>query len=191
MAGRKGRALLRHLQTALRGGLFFIALSNPSQADNLAGIEFVSRHPLAYADPYLSQVWLISQSERLQPYLPEANQRQQLLHATLTAAAEYQLDPDLLLAIMHVESHFDRFAVSRAGAIGVMQIMGFWRQELEQEGANLLDTPTNIRMGSRILHHYLQREQGRIAWALSRYNGSSGQANYVLKVQKWWLYYRF
>ena len=91
-----------------------------------------------------------------------------------------------MLAVIEVESRFDRFAISRAGAQGLMQVMPFWKEELGRRDDNLTDTTTNLRYGCRILEFYLQRENGALHRALAAYNGSSGSRRYSERVQRAW-----
>ena len=86
--------------------------------------------------------------------------------------------PQLVLAVIDVESAFDPFAVSSAGAIGLMQVMPFWPTELGLKKKDLIDVELNIRMGTSILAYYLERERGDYRRALSRYNGSVGRREY-------------
>ena len=86
--------------------------------------------------------------------------------------------PQLVLAVIDVESSFNPFAVSSAGAVGMMQVMPFWPQELGLTKRDLLDIEMNIRMGTSILAYYLERERGDYRRALARYNGSVGRRAY-------------
>lgn len=86
--------------------------------------------------------------------------------------------PQLVLAVIDVESSFDPFAVSSAGAVGMMQVMPFWPGELGLTTRDLLDVEMNIRMGTSILAYYLERERGDYRRALARYNGSVGRRSY-------------
>jgi soluble lytic murein transglycosylase-like protein len=100
------------------------------------------------------------------------------------------LDPTLVLGLMEVESGFRKYAVSSAGAMGVMQVMPFWTRVLGQGEANMLfQWQTNLRFGCVILRHYLKLEDGHLAMALGRYNGSRGQSAYpqaVMAAQQRW-----
>jgi soluble lytic murein transglycosylase-like protein len=96
------------------------------------------------------------------------------------------LPPELVLAVIEVESHFDRYAVSQAGAQGLMQVMPFWKEEIGRPGDNLIQTETNLSYGCRILQFYLQQEQGQLNDALARYNGSAGSSVYSDKVKTAW-----
>jgi len=86
--------------------------------------------------------------------------------------------PQLVLAVIDVESSYDPFAVSSAGAVGMMQVMPFWPSELGLTTRDLLDVEMNIRMGTSILAYYLERERGDYRRALARYNGSVGRRSY-------------
>ena len=100
------------------------------------------------------------------------------------------LDPTLVLGLIEVESGFRKYAISSAGAMGVMQVMPFWTRVLGQgEATMLFQWQTNLRFGCVILRHYLKLEDGHLAMALGRYNGSRGQSAYpqaVLAAQQRW-----
>jgi soluble lytic murein transglycosylase-like protein len=101
------------------------------------------------------------------------------------------LDPSLVLGLMEVESGFRKYAVSGAGAIGVMQVMPFWPRLLTQGDATaLFQWQANMRFGCVILRHYLKIENGDVFMALGRYNGVRGQRAYpnaVMAAQQRWL----
>ena len=86
--------------------------------------------------------------------------------------------PQLVLAVIDVESAFDPFAVSHAGAVGLMQVMPFWPNELGLSTKDLVNVELNVRMGTSILAYYLDRERGDYRRALGRYNGSLGKREY-------------
>ena len=80
----------------------------------------------------------------------------------------------------------DRYAVSRVGAQGLMQVMPFWKEEIGRSDDNLTHTPTNLRYGYHILRFYLDREDQNLNRALAAYNGSSGSLRYPNKVRAAW-----
>lgn len=137
----------------------------------------------SFEDRYAAEVWLVDMGARLAPLVPDAEHRLELLRQVHAAATRSELPPELVLAVIEVESHFDRFAVSRAGAQGLMQVMPFWRNEIGRPGDNLTDNATNLAYGCRILQFYLQREQGHLVHALAAYNGSSGSRVYSDRVK--------
>ncbi len=136
----------------------------------------------SFVDRFDAEVWLLDMSQRLARHVPDIEERLHLLRIIHVEATRVGIAPELVLAVMEVESGFDRFAVSHAGAQGLMQIMGFWLQELEVEHNNLFDPALNVRMGCIILKHYLDRERGDLPAALARYNGSTGQRWYSDRV---------
>ena len=99
---------------------------------------------------------------------------------------ELRLPPGLVMALIDVESGFNRYAVSNAGAVGLMQVMPFWPESLGMRRHQLVRAPENIRMGCAIFRAYLRRENSNIARALARYNGSVGQRWYSDKVISQW-----
>jgi len=78
---------------------------------------------------------------------PEARE---IGRAILRYSGLHGLTPDLIVAIIRVESGGNLFAVSPRGAQGLMQVMPFWKRELGIEGT-LFDIDNNIRAGSHIL----------------------------------------
>ncbi len=97
-----------------------------------------------------------------------------------SAASEFGIDPWLVLAVMREESHFDAGAVSRAGALGLMQIMPATGREIANrlriayDESQLLEPSTNIRMGSWYLSSMLNRYNGDIPRAVGAYNAGPG-----------------
>ena len=92
-------------------------------------------------------------------------------------AKHHRLDPELILAIIAVESTFKERAVSRVGARGLMQVMPRPHAEKVQAiggSHQLFDPAKNIHVGSRILANYLDDHSGNLRRALLNYNGSLG-----------------
>lgn len=129
-----------------------------------------------------AEVWLLDMSTRLAPILPEADKRLPMLRAVHREAHRADLQPELVLALIQVESRFQRFAISSAGARGLMQIMPFWVDEIGRPDDNLFDVDTNLRYGCTILRYYLDMADGNLTEALARYNGSYGQYWYPARV---------
>ena len=102
-----------------------------------------------------------------------------------------QLPPDLVLALIEVESRFDRWAVSPAGAVGLMQVMPFWPRQLGVQN-QLVRVAPNIRMGCEILRYYLRAEH-QTGRARSRATtAASGRNTYpALVMQRWQRVWRF
>ncbi|MEQ9463981.1 MAG: transglycosylase SLT domain-containing protein [Haliea sp.] len=140
----------------------------------------------SFADRYDAEVWLVDMSARLERFVKDAEERLQLLRQVHAAAARASLPPELVLAVIEVESHFDRFAISRVGAQGMMQVMPFWKNEIGRADDNLTMNLTNFEYGCRILQFYLQREKGDLHRALAAYNGSLGSRRYSNKVYQAW-----
>lgn len=140
----------------------------------------------SFPDRYAAEVWLVDMSSRLAPFMADAEDRLQLLRLVHRSAVRSDLPPELVLSVIEVESAFNRYAVSRAGAQGLMQVMPFWRREIGRPDDNLTSNPTNLDYGCRILQFYLERENGHLHRALAAYNGSSGSRRYSNKVYRAW-----
>jgi soluble lytic murein transglycosylase-like protein len=136
----------------------------------------------SFKDRFQAQVWLADMSERLASKIPNPFYRVDLLRLVHEEAVRAKLRPEVVLAVIQVESNFDRFAISETGAQGLMQVMPFWKKEIGHPRDNLFKPRTNLRYGCTILKHYLIAEHGNLNAALARYNGSQGQRRYVAKV---------
>jgi soluble lytic murein transglycosylase-like protein len=131
-----------------------------------------------FADRYERAVWFAAMDPRLGRYVKDAREREQILHHVHCEARRVAVPPELVLAVMDVESRFDRYAVSSAGAVGLMQVMPFWPRELGMSNEQLVRIADNVRMGTTILGYYLRKERGNYPRALQRYNGSLGRPKY-------------
>ncbi|WP_232339805.1 lytic transglycosylase domain-containing protein [Ketobacter nezhaii] len=145
----------------------------------------------SFKDRFDAEVWLVDMDARLARYVKNPQERMHILQLVHTESHRFQLQPELVLSVMHVESLFDRYAVSTVGAQGLMQVMPFWKNEIGTTSDNLTDIATNIRYGCAILKTYLTREKGNMMRALARYNGSLGKTWYPERVFNAWERYWF
>jgi soluble lytic murein transglycosylase-like protein len=141
---------------------------------------------LRFKEPEDGYRWLLEMSDRLAQRIPDAKYRIELLKTVHYEATRAGLDPQLVLGIIHVESGFKKYAVSTAGARGLMQVMPFWVNLIGEGEHNLFHLRTNIRYGCVILRHYLDIEKGDLYRALGRYNGSLGKPDYPNLVLAAW-----
>lgn len=139
-----------------------------------------------FKDRFDADVWLTDMSARLKRYLPDDETRMRLLINIHKEASIAELNPQLVMAVIHVESGFNRFALSRVGAQGYMQVMPFWKKELGRVNDNLMNEATNLRYGCTILKYYIDKEKGNLQRGLARYNGSLGRTKYPEKVFRFW-----
>lgn len=134
--------------------------------------------------------WLGAMSDRLKKKKPEWQIRKEFLQTVWYESKRAGLDVALVLGLIQVESNFRKFAVSRVGARGYMQVMPFWTRVIgDGDAGKLFHMQTNLRFGCVILRHYLDREKGDLFMGLGRYNGSRGKAAYpdaVLGARKLW-----
>ena len=136
----------------------------------------------SFVDRFHAEVWLTDMSARLARQVSDPEERIEILTLVHMEASRVELPPELILAVIDVESNFDRYAISVADARGLMQIMPFWKDEIGRPGDNLLHTSTNLRYGCTILRFYYDKENGDLRRALARYNGSLGKRKYPNKV---------
>ena len=121
---------------------------------------------------------------RFNPRMPESV-KTAIASEISAASVKYEnLDIDLLCATITHESAFtwDPQVISPAGAMGLMQVMPFWLNEIGISDQNLFKVRTNLRMGCTILRYYMDMEPNNLGRALARYNGSLGRTVYPNKV---------
>jgi soluble lytic murein transglycosylase-like protein len=161
------------------------AISAPAHADRQQDPQLgkLLKQALAagacFEDKFDEQVWLAAMEPKLAKVVKDGKERAEILHHVHCEARRLQLPPGLVMAVIDVESRFDRWAVSSAGAVGLMQVMPFWPRQLGMTNHELVRIPQNVRMGCTILKFYLDRERGDYTKALARYNGSVGRRNYA------------
>jgi soluble lytic murein transglycosylase-like protein len=133
---------------------------------------------MAFRSSADAQRWLAEMDRRLARRMPDRKQRLELLRTVHYEATRARLDPQLVLGVIEVESGFRKYAVSRSGARGYMQVMPFWLKLIGRPTHNLFHLRTNLAYGCAILRYYLDVEKGDYFRALGRYNGSLGQPRY-------------
>jgi len=147
---------------------------------------------LLFANKEEGDAWLAEMSRRLEKRMPDKAYREGFLTTVHYEATRAGLDPQVVLSLINVESAFKKYAVSRVGARGYMQIMPFWTKAIGNPDHNLFDMRLNLRYGCTILRHYLDLERGNLFRALGRYNGSLGRAKYPNLVNgKWRKYWSY
>jgi soluble lytic murein transglycosylase-like protein len=190
-------------------GLCALLVTSPTQAGNqkeerlAASVRAALHAAVSDAPPTIAignsadrDRWLSEMSQRLEKRVlrnpnaykelrtPEA--RKELLITIHYEATRAGLDPQLVLGLIQVESRFRKYAVSKAGARGYMQVMPFWVKTIGNHEDNLFHMRTNLRYGCTILRHYLDLEKGNLFLALGRYNGSRGKSTYPDLVNTAW-----
>jgi len=92
----------------------------------------------------------------------------ELERAVTRAAQQHHLHPALLFAVMKAESSFNPIVVSKAGAVGLMQLVP--ETAMRHGVQNLYDTNENVAGGARHLRYLLDRFHGNTRLALAAYN---------------------
>jgi soluble lytic murein transglycosylase-like protein len=162
----------------------------PSVVAGLAAAVADQPVPADYARRAEVAPWIAEMSRRLASRIPREIDRVEFLSTVHYEATRAALDPELVLAVIHHESAFRKYAISSAEARGYMQVMPFWTRVLGSADQNLFHLRTNLRYGCTILRHYLSLENGDVYRALGRYNGSLGRAEYPTAVMTAALRYR-
>jgi soluble lytic murein transglycosylase-like protein len=156
-----------------------VAHADRQMDPELRGVVAAAIEPTrCFDDKYERAVWFATMEPRLKRYVGDPKERSQILEHVHCEAKRVDIPPELVLAVMDVESRFDRYAVSSAGAIGLMQVMPFWPRQLGMTNDQLVRIGDNVRMGTTILGYYLRKERGDYQRALQRYNGSLGRPDY-------------
>ena len=167
-------------------------LSNSVKALMQKSISDAAVPELFFADEIEAKKWLDIMSERLKKRIPDQAMREDFLRTVHYEATRAGLDPQLVLALIQVESGFKKYAVSSVGARGFMQVMPFWVSAIGTPEHDLFHLRLNLRYGCTILRHYLDIEHGDLYRALGRYNGSLGQPQYpnsvVVTWRRYWSY---
>lgn len=134
--------------------------------------------------------WVGLNGDKLKRKHPNFQVRREFLETVWYESRRAGLDPSLVLGLIEVESGFRKYAISRVGARGYMQVMPFWTRSIgDGDTSKLFHQQANLRFGCVILRHYLNIERGDLFLALGRYNGSRGRAEYpnaVLGARKRW-----
>lgn len=188
--------LIRRLALGLAVALLpAAALAGAQQYEPLAASVQASLHAAiadrASPEPHFSSIedkvnWMTEMSGRLTRRIPDRDARLDFLRTVHYEAKRAGLDPQMVLALIQVESGFKKYSVSSAGARGYMQVMPFWVRLIGTKDQNLFHMRVNLRFGCTILRHYLDIEKGDIYRALGRYNGSLGKPEYPNMVRGAW-----
>jgi soluble lytic murein transglycosylase-like protein len=163
-----------------------LATAGPAQASTDPELRRLLKEAVesdyGFEDRFDAQVWLLDMSNRLAKFVEDPQNRIDLLKQVHYEARRVDIEPELVLAVIEVESHFDEYAISVSGARGLMQVMPFWLDEIGISDKNLFKIRTNLRMGCTILRYYIDMEPDDLGRALARYNGSLGTTVYANKV---------
>lgn len=114
-------------------------------------------------------------SESTGPSSAAVDSTPQLENYFAEAAALYGVDIDLLKAVAKAESNFDPSATSKAGAMGIMQLMPDTASGLGIKDA--YDAHDNILGGAKLLAEYIERYDGDLSLALAAYNAGPGNVD--------------
>ena len=133
------------------------------------------------------QSWFDAMSRRLHSRMPDALLRTEFLQTVWYESRRAGLDPAMVMGLIQVESGFRKYAISKAGARGYMQVMPFWTRVIgDSQPSRLFHMQSNLRYGCAILRMYIDMENGNLYLALGRYNGSRGKPDYPNAVRAAW-----
>ncbi len=106
--------------------------------------------------------------------------RIELERAVVHAAGRHRVHPALLLAVMKAESSFNPLIVSKAGAVGLMQLVP--ETAMRHGVRNLYDTHENVAGGAKHLRYLLDRFHGNMRLALAAYNAGEHKVDRYGKI---------
>lgn len=152
------------LGTALVGAHWLLSGLPAAQAEIYQYIDANGTISLTNVPTDLRYRRIATQPNRLHPILSE----RELEPMISRYSRQHQLHPALIRAVIKAESGFDPMAVSRAGAIGLMQLMPQTAVRLEVR--DLYDPEDNIGGGTKYLRQLLDRFRGNLPLALAAYN---------------------
>jgi soluble lytic murein transglycosylase-like protein len=186
------RALRRALIAGLAASSGWAGLAHADQQRDpelRAVVAEAIAHSECFADKYDSAVWFKVMEPKLRRVMKDSDERMRLLKTAYCEANRtdvQRLPPGLILAVIDAESRFDRWAVSSAGAVGLMQVMPFWPEQLGMRRHELVQVEANMHMGCAILRFYLAKERNDVRKALARYNGAIGRREYPdIVITRW------
>jgi soluble lytic murein transglycosylase-like protein len=190
-AGRLGRLGLRAVLALIAGGLLVPQARADRQRDPALGpiVQRAITHARCFADRFDAAVWYTLMEPRLARFVHNPAERLDILKQVYCVTHQpgaSRLPPGLVMAVMEVESGFDRWAVSASGAVGLMQVMPYWPERLGMKRYELVHVAPNIRMGCAILRYYLTATRDDVRLALEEYNGSVGHHDYPDRVLTDW-----
>ena len=185
------RAWLAKASTSLVTLLLIgVAHADQQQDPGLKGvIQQAISEAECFTDHYDSAVWYTLMEPRLRKLVKDRDERMEILkqvYCETHRKGQTRLPPGLIMGVIQIESRFDRYAVSSAAAVGLMQVMPFWPEKLGMRRYELVRIAPNIRMGCAILRFYLDYEHNDVRRALARYNGSVGRRDYPDAVVSAW-----
>ena len=132
---------------------------NPAlKASGFTKVAFHSSQSSSFAVPELSAAALANR-QKFEEMIHEVSSR-------------YRVDPALVRAVIETESHWNSSAISRRGALGLMQLVPGTAQQLGV--SNALDPKQNVDGGVRYLHSLLERYNGDLDKTLAAYNAGPG-----------------
>ena len=95
----------------------------------------------------------------------------QISEIVFRKSKEYGFSPYLIMSLIQVESNFESYAVSNAGAYGLMQVnYSVWKDYLNIDYNRIFKKEYNIDLGLKVLKHYYDKTGGNMFMALYRYN---------------------
>jgi len=127
-----------------------------------------------------SPVWQSAYVEIVTDSNPKVDQKdaRAIVMSSLKWASEFNLDPKLLLAIAKVESNYYKYAISKSGAYGIMQVIPVWHKDKILEARRITGNPevfnidTNIYLGARVIKDCMDKH-GKLNKALLCYSGQT------------------
>lgn len=176
------------LCTVLLTGSFSCALVTPVEAPEVPirlSAAATAQVPEPPPDPEATA--LVLRHLRSRPTGLSEAELEPLAHTVVREARRHDFDPLLVVAVMHIESRFNTYAVSPVQALGLMQVLPSTGREVAHQigipwrgPQTLFDPHANVRIGVAYLR-FLTDRYGSVATALSAYNWGPGRIDRRLR----------
>lgn len=138
---------------------------------------------------FLVSLWYFFAAESLLSPTALYHPTKEILSLIDANAGRYGISKELLQAVILTESHYDSRAVSRTGALGVMQLMpetAEWVSEVSGlPDTDLADPAENIPLGAWYLDYLIGKYDGNLVLALAAYNAGHGNVDEWMETYGW------
>ena len=117
-------------------------------------------------------------------------QTEEIIYISYVEGKKQNLSPILLLSLIAVESGYNKNIYSKAGAVGLTQVIPFYHKDkitnLQKNNLSIISIKGNIKLGTTILKEYINLSHGNVKLALQKYNGAANdkKQKYSKKILK-------
>jgi len=154
------------------------AINKSVQPTPILHVEYLENNYSAYihTHPQYNKIY-----NKILEYTKSHKKAKEYAEIILSESRNYDLDPLYVTAVIEQESSFRSNIYSYVGAVGLMQVMPFWRKILGSRTDDLRDPRVNIQYGCAVLSRYLKKYK-TMDKALQAYNGAKYSTKYSRKI---------